>query len=139
MSVFSLCFKTSLSDRLKIDLYNFKSHASLGSKIGEGSSSWGWTSPEGREFIALGQADGAAFVEITKEGKLVYLGRLPQTTGAKPAIWREIRGFKDYVIIGSESDTHGIQIFDMRKVCHTHLLLGSLELESANEIVARCC
>ncbi|KAE9982267.1 hypothetical protein EG328_011063 [Venturia inaequalis] len=99
-----------------IDLYNFKSHTTLGSKVGEGSSSWGWTSPEGREFIALGQADGAAFIEISKEGKIIYLGRLPRTTGARPVIWREIRGFKDYVIIGSESETHGIQIFDMRKL-----------------------
>jgi hypothetical protein len=101
----------------KVDLYNFKSHASLGSKVGEGSSSWGWTSPDGREFIAIGQADGAAFAEITKEGKISYLGRLPQYTGSRPAIWREIRGFKNYMVIGSESDKHGIQIFDMKKVC----------------------
>lgn len=111
-------------------MYSFKSHTDLGSKTGEGSSSWGWTSPEGREFIALGQADGASFIEITKEGKIVYLGRLPQTTGAKPAIWREIRGFKDYVIIGSESDKHGIQIFDMRKVSEIFHLL--LQIEDRN-------
>jgi hypothetical protein len=95
-------------------LYNFKSHTSLGSKTGQGSSSWGWTSPEGREFVAIGQADGAAFVEINKEGKLLYLGRLPAFT--KPAIWREIRSYKDYMIIGSEAEGHGIQIFDMKKV-----------------------
>jgi hypothetical protein len=95
-------------------LYNFKSHASLGSKTGQGSSSWGWTSPEGREFIAAGQADGAAFAEITKEGKLVYLGRLPQVSA--PSIWREIRGYKNFMVIGSEAENHGIQIFDMTKV-----------------------
>jgi choice-of-anchor B domain-containing protein len=97
-----------------IDLYSFKSHKSLGSKMGQGSSSWGWTSPEGREFIAIGQADGAAFAEIVQQGKLVYLGRLPQYS--VPAIWREIRGFKDYMVIGSEADKHGIQVFDMRKL-----------------------
>lgn len=112
----SLLAPVQATNILQIDLYNFKSHTTLGSKVGEGSSSWGWTSPEGREFIALGQADGAAFIEISKEGKIIYLGRLPRTTGARPVIWREIRGFKDYVIIGSESETHGIQIFDMRKV-----------------------
>lgn len=67
-------------------------------------------------MIALGQADGAAFVEIGKDGKMTYLGRLPQFTGAKIAIWREIRGFKNFMVIGSESDNHGIQIFDMAKV-----------------------
>ncbi|TLD35916.1 Arylsulfatase [Venturia nashicola] len=99
-----------------IDLYSFKSHASLGSPAGEGSSSWGWTSPQGREFIAVGQSDGTAFVEISKEGKIIFLGRLPRTPGSLPIIWREIRLFKDYAIIGTESDDHGIQIFDMRKL-----------------------
>ncbi|KAF2668064.1 hypothetical protein BT63DRAFT_433676 [Microthyrium microscopicum] len=97
-----------------IDLYNFKSHASLGSTAGQGSSSWGWTSPEGREFAAIAQIDGCAFAEITKEGKLVYLGRLPAYS--VPSIWREVRGYKDYMLIGSEATGHGIQIFDMKKL-----------------------
>jgi len=88
----------------------------MGSKMGQGSSSWGWTSPEGREFIAIGQADGAAFAEITKDGKISYLGRLPPTPGARPVIWREIRGFHDYMIIGSESVNHFVQVFDMKKL-----------------------
>ncbi|KAF2431461.1 hypothetical protein EJ08DRAFT_648976 [Tothia fuscella] len=97
-----------------IDLYSFKSHADLGSATGEGSSSWGWTSGDGREFIAIGQTDGAAFAEITKDGKLLYLGRLPHNS--EPSLWREIRGYKDYMIIGSEAVKHGVQIFDMRKL-----------------------
>ncbi|RDI79626.1 hypothetical protein Vi05172_g10372 [Venturia inaequalis] len=106
-----------------VDLYHFRSHESLGSKQGQGSSSWGWTSPEGREFVALGQADGAAFVEINKKGKMLYLGRLPQYS--TPGIWREIRGYKDYMIIGSESAKHNIQIFDMKKL---------LELDEENPV-----
>lgn len=38
-----------------IDLYSFTSHAALGSSTGEGSSSWGWTSPTGREIIIVAQ------------------------------------------------------------------------------------
>ncbi|KAE9992098.1 hypothetical protein EG327_010199 [Venturia inaequalis] len=106
-----------------VDLYHFRSHESLGSKQGQGSSSWGWTSPEGREFVALGQADGAAFIEINKKGKMLYLGRLPQYS--TPGIWREIRGYKDYMIIGSESAKHNIQIFDMKKL---------LELDEKNPV-----
>jgi hypothetical protein len=98
----------------QIDLYSFKSHADLGSVAGEGSSSWGWTSPEGREFIAIAQSDGAAFAEISEDGQLIYLARLPPAS--ENSIWREIRGYKDYMVIGSEADFHGIQIFDMRKV-----------------------
>ncbi|KAK6539917.1 hypothetical protein TWF694_008752 [Orbilia ellipsospora] len=99
-----------------IDLYHFMPHTSLGSKTGEGSSSWGWVSPDGREFVAVAQADGAAFVEITKEGKMVYLGRLPQHHEAEPLIWRELRAYKNYILIGSEAENHYIQVFDMTKL-----------------------
>jgi len=97
-----------------LDLLHFLSHAELGSSRGVGSSSWGWTSDDGREFVAIGQQDGAAFAEITKEGKLSYLGRLPQYS--TPSTWREIRGQNNLMIIGSEAEGHGIQIFDMKKL-----------------------
>lgn len=71
-----------------IDLRYFLSHAELGSATGEGSSTWGWTAPDGREFIIIGQADGAAFAEVTLDGRLDYIGRLPNTVGSLPAIWR---------------------------------------------------
>lgn len=103
----------------RIDFYDFKSHADLGSRAGQGSSSWGWTSPDGREIAIIAQADGAAFAEITKEGKLVYLGRLPQYS--TESIWRELRGYKNFVVIGSEASRHGVQIFDLNKVsCSTY-------------------
>ncbi|KAK0716089.1 hypothetical protein B0H67DRAFT_582373 [Lasiosphaeris hirsuta] len=100
----------------KVDFYDFASHADLGSTTGRGSSSWGWTSPGGREFVVVAQADGAAFAEVTHKGKLVYLGRLPQSAAAEPSIWREIRGYKHYIVIGSEAVNHGVQIFDMSKL-----------------------
>lgn len=102
-------------DNPQIDLYHFLSHADLGSTQGFGSSSWGWTSEDGREFVAIGQYDGTAFAEITSEGKLVYLGRLPQydSIGSR---WREIRTLGDLAIIGSEAIKHGVQIFDMKKL-----------------------
>ncbi|KAF2277360.1 uncharacterized protein EI97DRAFT_288958 [Westerdykella ornata] len=97
-----------------IDLYHFLPHSALGSTRGFGSSSWGWTSDDGREFVAIGQSDGTAFAEISKEGKLIYLGRLPQFS--VPSNWREIRGHNNLMIIGSEAEKHGIQIFDMTKL-----------------------
>lgn len=57
-----------------------------------------------------------AFAEITSEGKLVYLGRLPKYTTAQDSIWREIRGYNNYMVIGSEAVNHNIQIFDMTKL-----------------------
>ncbi|KAI0551075.1 hypothetical protein F4679DRAFT_540223 [Xylaria curta] len=99
-----------------LDLYDFQSHADLGSPTGEGAGSWGWTSPDGREFMAIGQSDGSAFLEITSEGKIVYLGRLPQYSKAQPSLWREMKGYKNYMVIGSEATNHGVQVFDMSKL-----------------------
>ncbi|KAL7771767.1 hypothetical protein CFE70_001717 [Pyrenophora teres f. teres 0-1] len=59
-----------------IDMYDFKTHEELGDGVGEGSGSWGW-SHRGRDFIAIGQTYGASFSEVTKDGQLEYLGRLP--------------------------------------------------------------
>ncbi|EJT79898.1 hypothetical protein GGTG_04980 [Gaeumannomyces tritici R3-111a-1] len=97
-----------------VDFYDFKSHADLGSGSGQGAASWGWTSSEGREFVAIAQADGAAFAEVTSEGKLVYLGRLPQYSST--SIWREMRSYKSFLVIGSEATNHGVQVFDFRKL-----------------------
>lgn len=97
-----------------MDLYSFKSHADLGSFRAWGSSSWGWVSEDGREFALIGQGDGTAFAEITSEGELVYIGRLPQQSVMSQ--WREIRTYKHYAIIGSEALGHGIQIFDLHKL-----------------------
>lgn len=96
-----------------IDMYDFKTHEELGSVEGQGSGSWGWYYHD-REFIAIGQLDGASFAEVTKKGKLIYLGRLPAQ--ASPVIWREIKVSGDYLIVGSEGVNHNVQIFDMRKL-----------------------
>ncbi|KAH6887844.1 hypothetical protein BKA70DRAFT_1332568 [Coprinopsis sp. MPI-PUGE-AT-0042] len=97
-----------------VDLHYFLSHAEMGSRTGEGSSIWGWTSSTGREFGVVAQADGAAFVEVNKDGSLRYVGRLPQQSTT--SIWREIRVFKNYAIIGSEAVSHYVQIFDLTKL-----------------------
>lgn len=99
-----------------LDLYDFQSHFDLGSTVGEGAGSWGWTSPDGREFVAIAQQDGTSFSEVSAEGKLIYLGRLPQYPDAEPSLWREIKGLNTHIVIGSEAYYHGIQIFDMSKL-----------------------
>ncbi|KAF2269791.1 hypothetical protein CC78DRAFT_602036 [Lojkania enalia] len=106
-----------------MNLHHFVSHTDLGSTIGQGSSSWGWVSDNGREFAIIAQGDGAAFAEITNAGKLRYLGRLPQTEGTPTSQWREIRTYKagltmtsHYIVIGSETFDHHVQIFDLKKL-----------------------
>ena len=96
-------------------MYDFKSHNELGGTNSSGSGSWGWTFA-GREFAAIGQTDGVAFAEVTRTGKLVYLGRLPQQHTANVSQWREIKSNGPYLVVGSEAVAHGIQFFDMRKL-----------------------
>ncbi|CRK17971.1 hypothetical protein VDGD_20109 [Verticillium dahliae] len=106
-----------------IDLYDFINHSELGSPNSDasfrtGSSAWGWTDPEsGREFVTSGMYDGAAFLEVLPEGRLLHLGFLPSYAPTGPrSLWKEIRSYKNYMLIGSELEGHGIQIFDMRKL-----------------------
>jgi choice-of-anchor B domain-containing protein len=94
-------------------LYDFKTHIELGDPEGEGSGSWGWVK-NGREFIAVGQTHGTAFAEVTKKGKLEYLGRLPAQNDS--VIWREIKKVGDTLIVGSEGVGHGVQFFDLNKL-----------------------
>lgn len=74
----------------------------------------GWTSSTGREFGAVGQTDGTAFVEILADGSFVYLGRLPTQTSSSN--WRDMKVIGDSVYIGAGASNHGPQIFDLKKL-----------------------
>ncbi|RYO75018.1 hypothetical protein DL766_009037 [Monosporascus sp. MC13-8B] len=97
-----------------VDLMGFLRHQDMGSRERRGNDVWGWTSADGREFGAVGQTDGTAFVEVKSDGSLVYLGRLPTQTIA--STWRDMKVIKNHVYVGSEAPNHGLQIFDMRKL-----------------------
>lgn len=97
-----------------VNLLSFLSHEDLQSASMTGNDIWGWTSKNGREFGIVGQTDGVAFVEVKKNGQLVYLGRLDTQT--EVVSWRDIKVIKDYAYIGSEANGHGIQIFDLKKL-----------------------
>lgn len=106
------------------DLYDFINHHTLGSpgfntQYNEtGSGSWGWTDPSsGREFVAIGQFDGTSMLEILPTGRFSQLGFLPTYSKCNNnCLWKELRGFKNYILIGSENPGHGVQIFDMSKL-----------------------
>ncbi|KAK0650028.1 hypothetical protein B0T16DRAFT_509074 [Cercophora newfieldiana] len=98
----------------KVDLVAFLRHQDMGSSTRKGNDVWGWTSSTGREFGAVGQTDGTAFVEILSDGSLVYLGRLPTQTSSSS--WRDMKVIGDYVYIGSEASNHGLQVFDLKKL-----------------------
>ncbi|RBQ86437.1 hypothetical protein VDGD_08047 [Verticillium dahliae] len=114
-----------------IDLYDFVNHAELGSpgsdvQLRTGSGSWGWVHEEsGREFVANGQYDGTSFIEILPEGKIKVLGFLPAVVpAAARSLWKEVRRYKNYIVVGSELEGHGVQIFDLTKLLDIELKAG---------------
>jgi len=100
-----------------VDMMGFLRHQDMGSRTRVGNDVWGWTSSTGREFGAVGQSDGTAFVEILADGSLAYVGRLPTQTVA--STWRDMKTIGNFLYVGSEAQNHGMQIFDMRNLLST--------------------
>ena len=79
---------------------------------------WGWTHPEtGREYALVGRNDGTAFVDITDASNPVFLGDLPLTEGARPAVWRDMKVYNNHVfIVADNAGQHGMQVFDLMQL-----------------------
>ncbi|MDT8437259.1 MAG: choice-of-anchor B family protein, partial [Gemmatimonadota bacterium] len=79
---------------------------------------WGWTDPEtGREYALVGRTDGAVFVDVTSPVSPVFVGELPLTEGASPAVWRDIKVYRDHAyIVADGAGPHGMQVFDLRRL-----------------------
>lgn len=80
-----------------------------------GNDSWGWTdTTTGKEYAIMGLNNGTAFVDISDDTNLMYLGKLP--TATEPSSWRDIKVYKDYAYIVSEANGHGMQVFDLTRL-----------------------
>ena len=84
---------------------------------GEGVSDlWGWTDPDtGNEYVIVGKTNGVAFFDITQPTEPIYLGELPNP-GLTQAIWHDIKVFSNHAFIVSESEQHGMAVFDLTKL-----------------------
>ncbi|MFK7814072.1 MAG: choice-of-anchor B family protein, partial [Maribacter sp.] len=80
-----------------------------------GNDSWGWTdSTTGKEYALMGLDNGTAFVDISDEENLVYLGKLP--SAGNPISWHDVKVYEDHAFIVSEASGHGMQVFDLTKL-----------------------
>jgi len=80
-----------------------------------GNDCWGWADPDtGKEYAIMGLDSGTAFVDITDDENLIYLGRLPTATVSSS--WRDIKVYKDHAFIVSEAQGHGMQVFDLTRL-----------------------
>lgn len=80
-----------------------------------GNDCWGWTdATTGKEYAIMGLDDGTAFVDISDEENLVYLGKLP--AAGEPISWHDVKVYEDHAFIVSEASGHGMQVFDLTKL-----------------------
>jgi choice-of-anchor B domain-containing protein len=80
-----------------------------------GNSIWAWVDPQtDREYALMGLDNGLAFVDVTRPGAPVYVGKLPQHT--EPSIWRDMRVYDHYAFSVSEAPGHGMQVFDLHRL-----------------------
>lgn len=96
--------------------YDLMSHIDLlGLSANAGNDSWGWTDPTtGKEYALMGLDNGTAFVDISTANEPIYLGKL--ATQTTPSSHRDIKVYQNYAFIVSESEGHGMQVFDLTKL-----------------------
>jgi len=96
--------------------YDFIGRISLDDFDAErGNDSWGWTdSTTGKEYAFMGLDNGTAFVDISDETNLVYLGKLP--SAGDPISWRDLKVYENHVFVVAEAFGHGMQVFDLTRL-----------------------
>lgn len=88
------------------------SPAPLGAEL---SDIWGWTdSQNGDEYVIVGKTNGAAIFRITDPSNPLFLGSVPNLS--VQLIWFDIKVYNDHAYIVSESQGHGMQVLDLRRL-----------------------
>ncbi|MGE0352124.1 MAG: choice-of-anchor B family protein [Gemmatimonadales bacterium] len=106
-------------DCSNVDLLSFLPVSDLGGARGvRVNDIWGWTDPQtGKEYALVGRVDGTAFVDVSNPANPKYLGSLPKTEAAFPAIWRDIKTYKNHAyIVADGAGDHGMQVFDLTQL-----------------------
>jgi choice-of-anchor B domain-containing protein len=108
--------KAKIFDCQNADLLSFLPVNAIGG--GKLSGIWGWIdSATKREFAIVGRSNGTAFVEVTDPVNPKYLGNLPIHQGARPAIWHDMKVYKNHAFIVSDAaGPHGMQVFDLTQL-----------------------
>jgi choice-of-anchor B domain-containing protein len=102
-----------------VDMLSFLSVADMGGGRGvEVNDVWGWTDPEsGREYALVGRYDGTSFVDVSDPLNPRYVGNLPLTEGARGAVWRDIKVYRDHAfVVADGAGDHGMQVFDLTRL-----------------------
>jgi choice-of-anchor B domain-containing protein len=79
------------------------------------SDLWGWSDPEGGEYVIIGKTNGVAFFDVTDPTAPVWLGELPNP-GLDQQRWHDIKVYDNHAFIVSESEGHGMTVFDLTRL-----------------------
>lgn len=84
-------------------------------KASAGNAVWGWKDPDTAKKIAvMGLNVGTAFIDVSVPQCPKLLGTLPTATGNN--VTRDVKVVKNYALIVSEARSHGLQIFDLKRL-----------------------
>ena len=99
-----------------VPLDEFRGNDDLAPLGGGTSDLWGWTDPaNGDEYVIIGKTNGTAFFRVTDPKNPVYLGEIPNTAAVQ-LIWHDIKVHDDHAFIVSESNPHGMRVFDLTRL-----------------------
>jgi choice-of-anchor B domain-containing protein len=80
------------------------------------SDLWGWTDEaSGDEYVIIGKTNGVAFFRVSEPTAPEYLGELPNPAVLEE-IWHDIKVYADHAFIVSESEPHGMTVFDLTRL-----------------------
>jgi|GEM_PF-2184505 len=101
-----------------VDLLAFMPLNEIGGGIG--NDIWGWTAPDGGEYVIMGRRNGTSFVYISDPTNPVYLGDLPTEDGIT-SLWRDLKVYNNHAFIVVDDSvrttrSHGMQVFDLTQL-----------------------
>ncbi|HEX6132805.1 MAG TPA: choice-of-anchor B family protein [Longimicrobiales bacterium] len=102
-----------------VEMLSFLSIPDLGGARGVRLNDiWGWTDPQtGKEYALVGRIDGMSAVDVSDPANPVFVADLPLTTGANPAVWRDIKVYRDHAfIVADGAGSHGMQVLDLARL-----------------------
>lgn len=97
----------------EIDMISHVSLSDLGCGGGIANDMWGWSNEE-VDIAIVGCDSGTSFVDVTYPYNPVVLGFTRRQRANSD--WRDMKTYKDFVYIGSEASSHGVQVVNVSEI-----------------------
>lgn len=96
-----------------VQLLSWLTLSDLGASSGVlANDCWGYVSPSGREYAAIGTEEATIFIEVTDPFAPNIVGNIPGPSG----IWRDVKIYQEYAYSVCESGCGGVQVIDLSQI-----------------------